>query len=164
MEADPLAADRFVYLFRLGEFHKIGCANRPVRRFAAFKTLPYESEMVHHFPTSNPFGVERALHHHFRRKRTKGEWFRLTADDVAELRAVGRADDVSDLPENLRKGFDGAGRGRPLNVWIATELRDALDALISENGQTLTAAVTIAMERHLAANGRWDEEKKEPNQ
>jgi hypothetical protein len=45
--------------------------------------------------------------------------------------------------------------GKPLNVWIQDELRDALDELLGQTRRSLTAEVSIALEEHLKKAGLW---------
>lgn len=157
-----LNGDGFVYLFRLGEFHKIGCASNVDERMRHFTKLPYESALVHRFPSLDAFGVEKALHRHFVRKRCKGEWFRLDEEDVAVVCAIARADTTDDLPPEIRPVT--LGRGKSINVWINDDLRDAIGRVASRSGRSLTAEVSIALERHLEAEGLWPPppEKKGP--
>jgi predicted HicB family RNase H-like nuclease len=91
----------FVYVFRLGEFYKIGRSEDAARRAEAFAMLPYPSEMIHVIASADSPAVEKALHRRFHMTRVKGEWFRLSADDLALLCAVAKADAPDDLPEAL---------------------------------------------------------------
>jgi len=100
-----------VYIFRLGDFHKIGWTAGLKKRLRAYKTLPYDSVLVHHFPSENPYVVEKSLHRRFRPKRVKGEWFRLGEGDIAKLLAVVRADSVDDLPDDLRGQEEAPAKG-----------------------------------------------------
>jgi hypothetical protein len=45
--------------------------------------------------------------------------------------------------------------GKPLNVWLQEELRDALDELLGQTRRSLTAEVSIALEEHLKKHGLW---------
>lgn len=45
--------------------------------------------------------------------------------------------------------------GKPLNVWLESELRDALDALLAKSRRSLTAEVSIALEEYLTRQGLW---------
>jgi hypothetical protein len=67
-------------------------------------------------------------------------------------------------PRKKRKDASGnRGRkppqrtGKPLNVWIASELRDALDAYVEgiRPKTTQTAVVSLILEDYLAKHGFW---------
>ena len=45
--------------------------------------------------------------------------------------------------------------GKALNVWIRTELRDALDTLVGRSRRSLTAEVSLALEEYLTQEGLW---------
>lgn len=73
-----------VYLFRSGEFFKIGWSNTLAKRIEDLQSgLPELAELVHVIRTPDPRGVEALWHRRFSARRVKGEWFRLTPDDVA---------------------------------------------------------------------------------
>ena len=67
--------------------HKIGFSDNPARRAA---TLGLSSDaIIHTIPYARPRLVERAFHWRLAARRDHGEWFKLTADDVAAFCAVG---------------------------------------------------------------------------
>lgn len=51
--------------------------------------------------------------------------------------------------------------GKNLNVWIAPEIRDALDSLVEESRRSLTAEVELALEEWLRQQGHWPPPSKE---
>jgi hypothetical protein len=54
-------------------------------------------------------------------------------------------------------------RGKPLNVWVPLELRDALDASAARNRRPLTTETVIALENYLTAQGLWPPRAAEEN-
>jgi len=73
----------FVYLIRMDKWHKIGCSSDILRRTGEIRiTLPVRETLVHTVETDDPFGVERYWHQRFADRRTNGEWFDLTTEDV----------------------------------------------------------------------------------
>jgi hypothetical protein len=81
-------ATGFVYLVRSGKHHKIGRANDLGRRsYEIALQLPERLKLVHAFETDDPPGIERYWHERFAEKRVNGEWFLLSAADVAAFRA-----------------------------------------------------------------------------
>ena len=81
----------YVYLFLAGDFGKIGCSVNPETRLrhilkSNHPELPCEPCIAHVIPVTMARRSEAALHRHFQAKRTDGEWFVLTEDDIAWLR------------------------------------------------------------------------------
>ena len=73
-----------VYLLRSGEFYKIGWTHTLVQRIDDLQNgLPEPAELMHVIRTVDPRGIEAMWHRRFAARRVKGEWFRLTPDDIA---------------------------------------------------------------------------------
>lgn len=69
--------------------YKIGIAIDPEKRRAGLTPtklpIPNDSKVVHEIKTDNAVRLEQYLHGRFADKRTHGEWFKLSDDDVAAL-------------------------------------------------------------------------------
>lgn len=82
----PLVAGS-VYLFKSGEFHKVGRSNSVGRRaYEVGLQLPERVEVIHEIETDDPEGIEAYWHRRFAARRANGEWFRLTADDLVAFK------------------------------------------------------------------------------
>jgi predicted transcriptional regulator len=46
-------------------------------------------------------------------------------------------------------------QGKPLNVWLDDDLRNALDEMVKRSRRSITAEVSIALEEYLAKQGLW---------
>ena len=80
---EPIKDEGYVYLLKFGDDYKIGNSKNVGRRFSEIKTqMPKDGEIVHSIKTGDPEGIESYWHKFFEQKRTRGEWFRLTASDV----------------------------------------------------------------------------------
>jgi hypothetical protein len=76
-----------VYLLRHGQDYKIGRSNDVARRRREVALLlPQDLEEVHRIDTDDPEGIERYWHERFKPRHVRGEWFRLTGDDVAAFK------------------------------------------------------------------------------
>lgn len=72
-----------VYLFKSGQYYKIGKTNDTVRRGNEIRIqLPEKMEMIHSIKTDDPSGIETYWHKRFESKRMKGEWFGLNSSDI----------------------------------------------------------------------------------
>ncbi len=90
-QAPPLRTQEiefgYVYLLRAGRHYKIGRSNSAGRRERELAIqLPERATLVHSIKTDDPAGIEQYWHHRFQDKRKNGEWFSLSADDVAAFR------------------------------------------------------------------------------
>lgn len=76
-----------IYLVRSGRYYKIGRSNDIGRRTYELRLqLPERAELVHAIETDDPVGIERYWHERFDGSRTNGEWFLLTAADIAAFK------------------------------------------------------------------------------
>lgn len=87
-EAKPdTGNDGFVYLLKSGRFYKIGMTISVGMRERQLQIqLPEQARTVHTIKTDDPSGIEAYWHRRFEAKRKNGEWFELSAQDVAAFR------------------------------------------------------------------------------
>jgi len=77
----------FVYLIRSGRYYKVGRSNSAGRReYELAIQLPEKAQTAHVIRTDDPVGIEAYWHNRFAAKRKNGEWFDLTAIDIAAFK------------------------------------------------------------------------------
>jgi hypothetical protein len=85
--ADVGFVDGAVYMLKLGKHFKIGKTFSVPRRHREIALeLPEKPEVIHVITTDDPSGIESYWHARFAAKRTNGEWFALTREDLRAFR------------------------------------------------------------------------------
>src|SRR5262249_31778224 len=105
------------YFIRVEEFHKIGSSREPDERLVQVTThSPYPASLTHQIATDRPRWLESGLHRFFRDRHVRGEWFRLTAEDLALVLSIERCFDTNNLPPALVAALHSSGRRRAPKV------------------------------------------------
>lgn len=78
----------FVYIVQAGNHYKIGrTANLRQRLAELARYPPFDLTTVHVIETDNPKLVEGWLHHLYRHKHYRGEWYTLDQTDIDTIRS-----------------------------------------------------------------------------
>lgn len=82
-DADEELIAGSVYLIKLGKHYKVGHTTSVPRRHRQISLeLPEKPDIIHVITTDDPAGIEAYWHNRFGAKRTNGEWFALSIDEV----------------------------------------------------------------------------------
>ena len=81
----PFVCVGYVYLIKMGEYHKIGISKNPKQRIKAFSTMPQEVEVILTEKVNDYARIEEELHEKYKAKRVRGEWFELDDLEVKEI-------------------------------------------------------------------------------
>lgn len=77
---------QYLYLLESDGYYKIGIANDVQSRIAQLSTgNPHAIGLISCYGFNNAEIVERAIHQRFAGERQRGEWFRLTGQNIAEF-------------------------------------------------------------------------------
>jgi hypothetical protein len=77
----------YVYLMKSGRHYKIGRSSSVGRReWELGIKIPIPPSTIHSIETDDPSGVEAYWHRRFAEKRGEGEWFNLSAADIAAFK------------------------------------------------------------------------------
>ncbi len=77
----------YVYLMKFGRYYKIGRSSNVERRNYELGTkLPEDLKLIHKIRTDDPIGIESYWHNRFKDKRTRGEYFALSTEDISAFR------------------------------------------------------------------------------
>lgn len=113
----------WVYFIQSGEFVKIGISQDVTKRLQTLQTAsPYPMKVIKKLAVPYPASAEFRLHRYYADRRRAGEWFALTADDIANIMEF----ESKDL---LWLGEDETDRPDPIKV--PNDLV-AVDSLVSE--------------------------------
>jgi hypothetical protein len=85
----------FVQEYMTGSF-KIGKTKNLEKRMNVFGVkLPFENKLIYLIKTGNHHQTEAAFHQHFSDKRLEGEWFALSKEDLAWIKAGKYTPDIN---------------------------------------------------------------------
>lgn len=130
--------------------HKIGLSTAPVRRMVGINAAAGEKcVLIHTIKTNDAPRLEREFHDAHAAKRVSGEWFRLTAEDVAAFAA--RQEQSYEAGKAIRQS-----EGRRI-MGLPQALADALQEIADEQFTTLAQVVKAAVIEHLKSRGRFPE-------
>jgi len=77
----------YLYLLEMSGNIKIGASKDLNTRMKMLNYLLAEDiNLCYSIRLKNPFKIEKILHNKYKDKRVKGEWFRLTKDDINEIK------------------------------------------------------------------------------
>jgi len=84
----------YIYLIESTHgYYKIGLSRTPVQRIKTLGVkLPFPIKVQHLILTNHMYKAEKVLHEQYATKRVNGEWFDLTENDIADIKAITRFD------------------------------------------------------------------------
>lgn len=137
--------------------HKIGRTDNPARRVSQVNgAAPAEVRIVHLIEAADANWLERYLHTAFDHCRARGEWFRLSGNDLASLAQMTRVNGPSDVAAEVahlhaRNRPDERSRRTQINVILPPDLDAQLREYVERTGFAISHVVQRALRRDLAA-------------
>ena len=77
---------KYVYIFKIGDYYKIGFTSNLRRRAFSFSYIPFDIQIVCIIQTDEPRKTEKEVHDMFANKNKTGEWFNLDHGDFSKIR------------------------------------------------------------------------------
>jgi len=69
--------------------YKIGRAKDAIERIHRLEVkLPFAIDVIHVISCSNRYDAERQMHERYKDRRLNGEWFKLTEEDIRDIKAI----------------------------------------------------------------------------
>jgi hypothetical protein len=135
--------------------YKIGHSNNPIGRLVQLDTGPSPARLLHEILSAAAPDVETALHAAFADKRVRGEWFRLSPEDVAMICAIGQCDRPEELPAQLRElrpipAAIGKSVGRGILVRLTLRQYEKVRLAAESEGMSLVRWMVREGEREAA--------------
>ena len=78
----------YVYIVKMGEYYKVGKTLDMTCRMGEYTLLPIEPEIVFCKKVGDYTQGERTLHEQYADKRVRGEWFKLTDEDIKKAKQL----------------------------------------------------------------------------
>lgn len=135
----------FVYLFARNGLHKIGRSKKPAVRLTQ---CARGGTVVHLIPSENPCQVEKALHARLASSCVRGEWFRLSKEDIASICQLGRVDAADELPSELYAS------GETETVRVKGDLMEMMRFVSACTGRSITSIINGAVRPRLLKDHR----------
>ena len=109
-----------VYLLECSGYHKIGLSRNLEKRCAQLSiALPFDLQVVHTIRANDVRALEIYWHGRFATRRVRGEWFKLSSEDVAEF----CAQTAMDVP----RAVSSMNRPRAIStsrIYVSAEMHD----------------------------------------
>jgi len=81
----------YIYILECEGFYKIGLSKNVERRKKQLDFTPFKSKIIFKSPLMEDiYSVEEQLHIFYEKKRVKGEWFKLSPEDIEEIKEITR--------------------------------------------------------------------------
>lgn len=76
----------FIYIYGGSGMYKIGKTKNVKVRVRSFLTLPFKASLIHTIEATDARAAELHYHERYKDKRTNGEWFNLSDEDIEALK------------------------------------------------------------------------------
>ena len=122
-----MVLSEYVYVIKCQDYYKIGKANNVDSRLRDLQVSnPYDLELIKTFEVDDGFRFEKFLHKTFKNKHSRGEWFKLSREDLVKIEKMDREEMTHAWQQMLKENPIIEEKIRDIAEIVDSMIKDAL--------------------------------------